>query len=129
MDKLLKPKLLDLNVDDPAVTRKFQHWMTTCEKFMQTLKLPPNYEEKITGNFTKEDAMEELKLDVLNNLVSSEVYTDIKTCSRYSQAKGVLQGLFLKAPSEVYARHKLGTYKQPAEMSLKTLTSLVWPSL
>ena len=74
MDKILKPKLLDLNVDDPAATRKFQHWMTTCEKFMETLKLPHNYEARISGAFTKEDAMEELKLDVLNNLVSSDVY-------------------------------------------------------
>ena len=119
MDKILKPKLLALDVDDPAATRKFQHWMVTCEKFMGTLKLPHNYEAKISGAFTKEDALEELKLDVLNNLVSSEIYADIRTCSRYSQAKGVLEGLFVKAPSEVYARHKLGTYKQPAEQSLE----------
>ena len=39
MDKLLKPPVLEVNVDDAASSRKFQHWSALCENFMNTLTL------------------------------------------------------------------------------------------
>ena len=68
--KLLKPKTLDLNVDDPAATRKYEHWISTCEKFLKTLKLPASYEERLSDTVTKEALAEELHLDMLAVMVS-----------------------------------------------------------
>ena len=87
--KLLKPKTLDLNVDDPAATRKYQHWISTCEKFLKTLKLPASYEERISATVKREDLTEELHRDMLTVLVSPEIWTDIKNCGTYTEAKAV----------------------------------------
>ena len=125
MDKFLKPKCLDLNVADPAAIRQFEHWMATCEKFMANLKLPTSYEERVNGDFTKEMAVEEMKLDVLNNLVSSDIWMDIRNCATYTDAKNVLTALFVKAPSEVFARHRLLTTKQQPDQSLEAFRRIL----
>ena len=118
-DKLLKPKALDLNVDDPAATRKFEHWLHSCRKFMLTVKLPQEYQDRVTDNVTRAILEEEFKLDVLINLVSADIYSDIRGCTGYTEAIAVLTGLFVKTPSEVYARHRLSTTKQQADQSLE----------
>ena len=117
--KLLKPKTLDLNVDDPAATRKYEHWISTCEKFLKTLKLPASYEERLSDTVTKEALAEELHLDMLAVMVSPDIWTDIRGCKTYTEAKAVLDQLFVKQPSEVFARHRLGTHKQQPDVSLE----------
>ena len=120
MDKLLKPKTLDLNVDDATATGQFQHWLSTCENFMYNLTLPVSYERRVTVDFTKEMAMDQYRRDVLNNLVSHDIWADIKDCITYEDAKQVLTSMFIKAPSEVFARYRLLSTKQGPDQSLES---------
>ena len=86
-DKVLKPHRLELSPDSPTATRDFQHWMFNCENFLKIMALPKPYEDMITDVFTREMAMDLLKLQSLMNLVSSDIWMDIKDCTTFTEAK------------------------------------------
>ena len=118
-DKVLKPQRLELSPDSPTASRDFQHWMFNCENFLKIMTLPKAYEDMITNEFTKEMAMDLLKLQSLMNLVSSDIWMDIKDCTTFKDAKEVLTETFVKTPSTVFSRFKLITTCQTSEQSLK----------
>ena len=120
MDKLLQPKVLELNVDDASSSRTFQHWKSVCETFMDSLTLPASYLGLVTDEFTREMATDKMKRDVLNTLVHPDVWFDIKDCNTYDDAMTVLTNLFVKSPSEVFARYRLLSAKQAPDQSLES---------
>ena len=120
MDKLLKPEVLELNVDDAASSRRFQHWISRCETFMNTLILPTSYAGLVSGDFTRAMAEDKMKRDVLNNLVHPDIWIDIKDCATYTEAVDILTNLFVKSPSEVFARYRLLSAKQAPDQSLES---------
>ena len=70
--------------------------MYTYEKFVQTITLPANYRQRVTGDFKQEMAEHALKLDMLNNYISADIWMDIKDCGTYTEAKDILTALFVK---------------------------------
>ena len=118
-DRVLRPQRLELSPDSPSASRDFQHWMFNCEDFLKIMVLPKAYEKMINADFSEEQAMDLLKLQSLMNLVSSDIWMDIKDCSTFDEAKKVLTDTFVKTPSTVYARYKLITSRQTPKQSLK----------
>ena len=68
--------------------------MYTYEKFVQTITLPANYRQRVTGDFKQEMAEHALKLDMLNNYILSDIWMDIKDCGTYTE--DILTALFVK---------------------------------
>ena len=120
--RVLKPARLDLNPDNPTATRDYMPWLHSFEIFAATLVLPANYEARIQDGVSKEMVMDQLKLDTLTNLISADIWFDIKDCTTYNDAKTTLNNLFVKKPSEVYARYKLQTAKQQPGQTLGILS-------
>ena len=75
-----------------------------------------------------QENVEQAKPNALISFVSSEVYEQIDDCQTYDEAMRMLKALFVKQPSEIYARHMLSTTKQDASQTLqefrKTLQNL-----
>ena len=120
MDKAFKPSRLDLSPDSSSATRQYRHWLRTFENFLSTLKLPESYSSRVGGDVTVEMVKDQMQLDALTNFVSAEIWADIKDCTTYVNAIMTLNELFIKQPSEVFARYKLATTKQDAGQSLES---------
>ena len=118
-DKVLKPARLALSPDSPTATSEYEHWLHTFENFASALSLPPSYSARVTGNVTREMMEDKLKLDALTNLISHEIWTDIKDCQTYDAAKKTMNDIFIKQP-RVYARFKLASTKQTPGQTLES---------
>ena len=64
-DRLFKLERLKLSLDEKHASRIFQHWLETCENFLETLKMPDSYAKKVTDGRNET----EVKFAALTNLV------------------------------------------------------------
>lgn len=119
MDKVLQPTRLVLNPDSPTASREYQHWLHTFEVFAATLSLPASYASRKSDDVTEEILLDKLKLDTLTNLISSDIWMDIRHCQTYKEAKVAMDDMFIKLPSKVYAVYKLLHTKQEDDQSLE----------
>ena len=119
MDKVLKPARLVLSPESPTATREYRHWLHTYENFAATLSLPQSYINRVTNDITREMMVDQLKLDTLTNLISADIWDDIKDCTTYGEAKLALDDLFIRKPSSNYARYKLLTTRQTGDQTLE----------
>ena len=83
--------------------RRWQHWKRTLENYLRRI-----------DNISADD-----KLDVLISLLDASVYTCIRECASYQEAIGCLENIYVKPVSEVYARHKLNTFRQKSEEKIE----------
>ena len=107
MDKILKPDKLRFDPNDATASKQFKHWKRCFENYVT---------ECVT---VTADNAETKKLQASINTASSDVYEYIDECTTYTEAMAILQSVFVKSRSEIYARHKLATAKQAAGQSLE----------
>lgn len=95
MEKYLRPDRLEV---DPLGQNSSQwlHWKRTFENFLN--------ESNVSSD--------EVKLKLLINLISPNIYEYIAQDKNYETAISTLQNLFVKPKSEIFARHNLATRKQ-----------------
>ena len=125
MDKVLRPSKLDISPDAPKATRHYLHWLQTFENFVAAIKLPQSYEDRITEALPREDLVDEFKKVTLTNFVSPDIWMDIESARTYAASKLILDNLFIKKPSEPYARYKLQSAKQEDGQSLEAFRRLL----
>ena len=85
----------------------FRHWVRRFNAYVS----------QFTGS-KSEDEAEAYKLSVLVNYAETEVYEYFDHCKTYSEAETVLQELYVKEPSEIFARYVLLTSRQKDDQSL-----------
>ena len=88
MDKILRPERFHCEPNAENSTKRWQHWLTTFENFIETIE---------------SDDLNKLK--VLVNYLSAEVYQFISEADDFDTAKNTLNSLFVKTPNEVFSRH------------------------
>ena len=101
MDKILQPAKLNLDVNlsaDGGNGTRFTHWKTQMTHYIDSIKTTANTEE--------------LQYKVLINVISSEIFPHVSSCTKYKDAITILEGLFVKTKNANYARHCLTTRKQ-----------------
>ncbi|XP_050500625.1 uncharacterized protein LOC126880642 [Diabrotica virgifera virgifera] len=98
MDKLLRPDRFDADPNSSRSSQEWIHWKATFENFI----------------FSVVDISEEEKFKLLVNYVSNNIYELISDCRKYSEAKGILEAVFVKPKNEIFARHILMTKRQQA---------------
>ena len=107
MDKILKPEKLRIDPNDSSAGKEFKHWKRCFENYVS---------ECVT---VTADNAETKKLQALTNMLSCDIYDYIDECNEYTAAMAILEKVFVKAPSEIYARYKLRNAKQANGQSLE----------
>ena len=102
MDKVLRPERFDADPNEASSTKRWQHWQTTFENFLETIE---------GDNLNK--------LNVLINFLSAEVYEFISKAQSYEDARNTLKSIYVKTPNEVFARYQLYTRQQKSGESLE----------
>lgn len=109
MEKLLKPVRLDLDPNSPSAAKEWKHWLKTFNNLVESM-------EEVT------DAQ---KFNILINYISPLVYEIISDCEDFESAINTLEGVYIKPPNEIFARHLLATRKQqPGESISEFLQNL-----
>ena len=101
MEKLLKPARLDVDPNSPTAGREWKHWHKTFSNFIEECG---------------ENAPD--KFRTLVNSVSYSVFEYIEDCTDFESAIAILEGIYLKTPNEIFARHLLATRQQRVGESL-----------
>ena len=107
MEKILKPDKLRIDPNDKGAGKQFKHWKRCFENYIS---------ECIN---VSADNSETKKLQALINTASSDVYEYIDECETYTAAMTILENVYVKTRSEVYARHLLATAKQAVGQTLE----------
>lgn len=94
MERLFKPKELNLEPNTPVAADVWQHWYETFENFVSVI----------------DPTVDKLKL--LKNHVSSSVYQIIYYDKTYDDAIESLKKAYMKPKNEIFARHLLLNCKQ-----------------
>ena len=100
MDKILKPKTLEVDPSDTAAEKKWKHWKLTFENFLANCKVDT------------QELSDPQKLAVLFNSVSTDIFNSISKSDKYDTAIKTLEDMFVKPKNEVFARHCLVSRKQ-----------------
>uniref|UniRef100_A0A2C9KY02 Retrotransposon gag domain-containing protein n=1 Tax=Biomphalaria glabrata TaxID=6526 RepID=A0A2C9KY02_BIOGL len=104
MDKLLRPKELDIDPNAPLASEKWTHWYDTFQNFLSSIK----------------DINEDFKLKLLKNHVSATVYMLISDVSSYSMAIDTLKTTYIKVKNDIFARHLVATCKQQPSQTVES---------
>ena len=117
MDRLLRPKTLEIEATAPSAEKQFVHWRTTFENYLQESIAPvtpgtPGDDASIAAAAAATATNERKKLSALINTVSANIYELISDCATYSDAMTVLNAAFIRPTNIVYNRHQLITSKQ-----------------
>ena len=123
MDRLLRPKILEIETTLPNAEKLYRHWKTTFENFLSN-SLPAVADGTVgdaislAAAATARAENECKKLQALVNNVSSNIWELINDCESYVAAIAVLDAAFIRPTSIVYNRHQLITAKQEAGQSI-----------
>lgn len=110
MEKFLEPKLFTTEPNSTQAELEWIHWLKTFENFLASIS-------KVT---------EDAKLQLLINHVSHSIYNLFSDCKTYSEARLLLNALYVKPRNEIYARHKLATRKQLAGETIDQYTQALF---
>ena len=102
MNKSLRPQVFGADASSQEGSRKWLHWRRTFESYVRRL----------------DNANDRDKLDILINLVDTNVYAYISECTTYADAVDKLNRAYVKPINEVFARHRLNTSRQDLTESL-----------
>ena len=123
MDRLLRPKILEIETTLPNAEKLYRHWKTTFENFLSNSL--PAVEDGTEGDAislaaaaTARVENERKKLQALVNNISSSIWELINDCEIYVAAIAILDAAFIRPTSVVYNRHQLITSKQEAGQSI-----------
>ena len=110
MDRLLKPKALEVLPSDAEAPSIFKYWLATFETFI---------EEVVACQHRTDPDVEVNKRGLLVNLLSSTVYPYIDYRLSYEEALAVLNSEYIKKKNDVFSRHLLAVHKQQPGESLQ----------
>ena len=109
MNRLLKPDRLDLDPNSPTAAKEWKHWFRTFDNFIIECGTEPAPD----------------KFRTIINLISHNVFDYVVDCTDYDSVVVTLEGLYIKSPNEIFARHLLATRRQqPGESLDEFLQSL-----
>jgi len=109
MDKLLKPKDLDVLPTDSNAASVFKYWIATLESFLQAVESGQAAIGPIEGVNRR---------GLLVNFLTP-VYEHIEDCETYEAAVAELKRVYVKTKKNVFARHLLATRRQLPGESLQ----------
>ena len=112
MDRILKPGKLEIDPNEASATRQWKHWQ----------RIFTSYVNKFINDSTSED-IEGDKLSALVCCSSPEVYQYFDHCLTFTEAEKILEGLYVKQPNEIFARHLLRVSKQKNNQTLEDFRS------
>jgi len=115
MDKLLKPKDLDVLPTDSNAASVFKYWIATFESFLQAVE---------TGQAAIDPSVEVNRRGLLVNFLTPSAYQYIEDCETYEAAVAELKRVYVKTKNNVFARHLLATRKQLPGESLQQFPSV-----
>ncbi|XP_055869763.1 uncharacterized protein LOC129923337 [Biomphalaria glabrata] len=95
MERLFRPKELDIEPSSPSAAEKWLHWLRTFENFISSVS-----------------HCEIDKKKLLENYVSSSVFQYISECTTFEESIKVLQNVYVKPKSEIFARHMITLCRQ-----------------
>ncbi|XP_063624762.1 uncharacterized protein LOC134796503 [Cydia splendana] len=104
MDKYLRPERFEGDPSQSTAAAEWEHWKKTFNNFLAVQVL----------------SSDQVKLNILINHLSPNVYNYISECQTYEQAIRVLDGIYVKPKNILYARHALATRKQNSEETIDT---------
>ncbi|KAJ8895699.1 hypothetical protein PR048_001035 [Dryococelus australis] len=108
MDRLLCPEQLNSNPENVNALQEWSHWIKTLQNFIVSV-----------------DIKEADRFKVLVNFVSPAVFEHIRDSGTYNEAIAILENIYAKSVSEVFARHKITTRcQEPGESVNRNLESL-----
>ena len=110
MDKLLKPKDLDVLPTDSNAASVFKYWIATFESFLQAVE---------TVQAAIDPSVEVNRRGLLVNFLTPSSYQYIEDCETYEAAVAELKGVYVKTKNNVFARHLLATRRQLPGESLQ----------
>ena len=119
MDRLLRPKVLEIDTTTPNAEKLYRHWKITFENNLEN-SIPPvtpgtpgdNDSMAVAANATA--VAERKKRHALINNVSADIYELISDCTTYTHAITTLDAAYIRPTSVVYSRHQLITTQQDA---------------
>ena len=85
MDRLLKPAIFDTDHNSPDAAKQWKHFYRTFQ----------NFSNSVEDN--------NIRLQLLINHVSADIFQLIEECQTYEQAITTLKRLYIKPPNTVYA--------------------------
>jgi len=110
MDRLLRPKALEVLPSDAEAPSIFKSWLATCETFA---------EEAVACQHRSDTDVEVNKRGPLVNLLSPTVCSYIEDRLFYEEDLAVLKSVYIKKKNDVFARHLLAVRKQQPGESLQ----------
>ena len=102
MNRLLKPDRLDLDPNSPTAAKEWKHWFRTFDNFIIECGTEPAPD----------------KFRAIINLISHNVFDYVEDCTDYDSVVVTLEGLYIKSPNEMFARHLLVIRRQQPGESL-----------
>ena len=125
MDRLLRPKTLEIEATLPNAEKLYRHWKATFENCLDSslTAVPdgtPGDEVSLAAAATARAANDKKKCQALVNHVSSSVWELINHCNTYAEAIAILDTAFIRPTNLVSNRHQLITTKQDAGQSIDT---------
>jgi len=109
MDKLLKPKDLDVLPTDSNAASVFKYWIATFES-LQAVE---------TGQEAIDPSVEVNRRGLLVNFLTPSAYQYIEDCETYEAAVAELKRVYVKTKNNVFAGHLLATRRQLPGESLQ----------
>ena len=109
MDKLLKPKDLDVLPTDSNAASVFKYWIATFESFLQAVE---------SGQAAIGPSEGVNRRGLLVNFLTP-VYQYTADCETYEAAVAGLKRVYVKTKNNVFARHLLATRRQLPGESLQ----------
>ena len=107
MDRLLKPAIFDTDHNSPDAAKQWKHFYRTFQ----------NFSNSVEDN--------NIRLQLLINHISADIFQLIEECQTYEQAITTLKRLYIKPPNTVYARHLLITRRQKEGESLDSFLQVL----
>ena len=123
MDRLLRPKILEIETTTPNAEKLYRHWKTTFENYVNNSLTPvadgtPGDADSLAAATAARAANDLKKCQALVANVSPNIWELISECTSYTEAIAMLNAAFICPTSVVYNRHQLITTKQEAGQSI-----------
>ena len=117
MDRLLRPKVFEIEITAPNAEKLFKHWKVTFENYMSATITPArpaasDEPDEVARATAAAETVARNKKHALINNVSADIYELISDCSTYEIAMATLEAAYVRPTSIVFNRHQLITSKQ-----------------
>ena len=108
MDKLLRPKDLEMDPNAANAEKVFKFWLRTVEDFIEALvEIQP---EQARANFNRRR--------MVVSCLSPAIYDYVEEAKTYERVIEILKQTFIKRKNNVYARHLLVSRRQSSNESI-----------